>query len=136
MSFRLKEVIDANTEIKLYRWLRAKIKDTRTNKITIYYMPLFENKVDTIDYERSRYLDEEKTDLVVPCFSLKKIKDLDFFPVHDEISDREIGKKTPYFIDHDLVVSKKLKDVVRKNKLTGIKFEKRLVVDDMDQQLE
>ena len=131
VSIRLKEAIDANTTIKLYRWLRAIIKDTRTNEITIYYMPLFENKVDTINYEKSKYLDEEKTNLVVPCFSLEKIKSLDFFPKHDETYNKSMEKETPYFVDHHLIVSKKLKNIIRKNKLTGIRFEKEWVVDDL-----
>jgi hypothetical protein len=133
MSYKLKEVIDSNVVVKIHRWLRAKVKDTRVNKVLIYYMPLFENKVDSIDYERSKYFDEEKTDLVVPCFSLKKIIDLDFFPKHNELSDKEIGEKTPYFVDRYLIVSKKLKNIITKSKLTGIRFEEEWVVNDLNE---
>lgn len=133
MSYKLKEAIDTNVTVKLYRWLRARVIDTRINKVLIYYMPLFENKVDTIDYERSKYLDVEKTNLVMPCFSLKKVKRLDFFPVHDEITSKRYGHETPYFIDNHLVVSKKLKDLIKKSKLTGIRFEVEWVVNDLNE---
>jgi hypothetical protein len=130
VSPKFKEVIDVNINIKLHRWLEAEVSDTRTKEVFIYYMPLFENKVDTIDYERSKYFDEKKTDLVVPCFSLKKIGNLDFFPKHNELSDKEIEEKTPYFVDNYLIVSKKLKSIINKNKLTGIRFEKVLIAED------
>jgi hypothetical protein len=130
-SARLKEVIDKHVAVKLYRWVKTKIKDVRTNEITTYYLPLFEHLVDTINYENSKC---RKDRVMVPCYSLKKIKklNLDFFPKHDEMYNKTMGEETPYFVDRTLIVSYQLQQIIKKSDLVGVAFTKVVIIDDTE----
>ena len=136
-SNRLKEVIEANTIVKPYRWVRANIKYIPTNEMFVYYMPLFEHLVDTISYENSRYTESFSgghSSMYQACYSLKKIKQLnvDFFPEHDVTVGKEINEEIPYFIDFVLIVSYQLKQAIKKAGLVGMIFIHVPFVDDVD----
>jgi len=134
-SAKLRNIVETHIQNVLpTRWLNVKVKDTN-GEIVIYYMPLYENFIDTVDYEISSRLDNGE--IIYPTYSLKKIKDLDFFPSHedpDEFAPHET--KYAHRIDNDFIISKKFKKILLENKITGICFERARVNNDLNPELE
>lgn len=97
-------------------------------------MPFFENLVDVIDYEHSE-CDEHSA--YIACYSLKKIRELDFFPEHDRLRLKGIKEDDtrPYFIDNHFIVSKRFKDILIANQITGIEFSRERCFDDLHPEL-
>ena len=122
MSEKVKEIIDANTLNKKHRWIRVKVKNHQINKTTIYFLPVFESKIDILSEKDTKYDDNNL--VLVPCLSLKKVRKLSFFPKQDPDFD---------FIERSLCLSKKIKEEIIKNKLTGITFSRANLTNDIDE---
>ena len=123
MSKKLKEIIDANTPNKQHRWVRVKVKDYQINKTTIYFLPVFESKIDILDLKNTTFV-EGTNSVINPCLSLKKVRKLSFFPKQDLDFD---------FISPYLFMSKEIKEDIMKNKLTGITFSRANLTNDIDE---
>lgn len=114
MSLKMKSVIDrfcAPHENQL-SWQPAAVTTGRGETIS-YYIPKFLDEIDVIDREKSKVIDGPLGEVIIKaCFSLDKVKKLDFFP----LPKSEIR----------LIVSDGLKNEIEKTPLSGIDFSKAL----------
>ena len=135
-STRLKNLLEEYVPIKLYsRWIRVRVKAFQQDEVVVYYIPLFENLTDVIDYDHSNCDDN---DVYTAYYSLKKIKELDFFAVHSELNLQEIkdNNSVPRDISSDFIISKSLKDRLINNQITGIVYRRIYYFNDLYPELE
>lgn len=117
MSSKLKNIVDAFlTDREGIDWIKAEVNGNDEHKT--YYIPRFKKMLDVLDAEKTLFV--SGTDNVIrPCFSLVKIKNLAVF--HTPIS-HDLWK-----ITSGLYINQQLKNAIQKEKITGIAFEKTRV---------
>ena len=78
MSPKMKELIETHlTGFERISWLTARVK--ASGKFHAYYVPKFNDELDVLDHERTKFV--KGTDhIMVPCFSSEKIKKFRMFP--------------------------------------------------------
>lgn len=114
MSERLKSVIEANlTGNEQIDWIECKIKNGSEERT--YFMLRFNKMLDVLDMQKTMFI--QGTDHVIrPVFASSKISAYSIFSAP---SSYELWK-----ITSGLYVNETLKKSIRKNKLTGLDFEK------------
>jgi len=112
MSPKLKAIIENNLTVQdSIKWIKAKIYAKNEEKI--YYIPMFTKELNVIDEKKTMYIPKTKQ-IIKPCFSLSKIKNYSIF-----------HKPSIFWqITPNIYINEKIKKTIKKNKLTGINFEK------------
>ena len=119
LSEKLKSIIESElTGEEAVDWISAKIHGN--GECRTYYILRFNKILDVLDEEHSMFNSNPGT-LIVPCFSLKKIKNYTVFHIPDE--EAFIWK-----IQSSFVLSEKLKKAIQKAKITGVTFSKDRVI--------
>lgn len=118
-SEKLKVVIENNlTGKEGLSWINANVNYNNLEE-KIYYIPYFKNSLDVLDYAYSTYV--EGTDaLIKPFFSFEKISNYNIITTPE--SYRISG------ITSALYIHEKLMKAIKKEKLSGIIFEKSRVI--------
>jgi hypothetical protein len=111
MSERMKIIFEQFNSQGVH-WIKTNVYDLRSANYYNYYVLGFKEKLDVINVEESSYDDSGL--ILVPVFSLDKIKYLDFFPQPDKY-------------DLNIVISARLKSKLHMEKITGIDFSSTLV---------
>jgi hypothetical protein len=119
MSEKLKSVIESNlTGKEGMDFIKANVKGNGDHRV--YYIPRFEKMLDVLDLQQTTFV--PGTDMVIrPCFSQLKIGNYSIF---HRPSANDYSWKIPFA----LYVNEALKKAIRKEKLTGVSFEKTFVV--------
>ena len=92
------------------KWLKANVIVGK--KVIEYFVPNFQRKYDVLDTSKTSYVE----DIIIEALLMStKTENFDFFPLPDDEFSIEI------------LVSESIKDEVKKEKLTGIAFEKALI---------
>ena len=116
MSLKLKSVIEGNlTGKEGIEWISAKINANGEQKT--YYIPRFVKKLDVLNKEKTLFV--PGTDSIIkPCYALAKIQEYSVF-----------HKPSLFWqITSGFYISATLKKAIQKVKLTGVSFERTLVV--------
>ena len=93
-------------------WIKATVNGHGERRF--YYIPRFEKKLDVLDHEQTKYV--KGTDLVIiPHFSLLKVSEYSVFHVPTA--------QNRWKITSGLYINEKLKQMIIKEKLTGVDFE-------------
>lgn len=111
MSEKMKVIVDNNLSgMECISWIKAIVKSDSESRI--YFIPCFKKQLDVLDNQKTLFV--EGTDLVIrPVFSLKKVSNYNLFPCPQLFWE----------ITSDIYVSATLKNVIEKEKLTGVYFE-------------
>jgi len=93
-------------------WLTAKVNGNGEQRI--YYIPRFEKNLDVFDMEKCLC---DKYGIIVPCFSLEKVRSYNIFrrPDRDKITS-------------GFYISEALKKAIQKAKCSGVSFERTRVL--------
>jgi hypothetical protein len=114
MSIKLKEIVNENlTGDEGIDWVLAKVNGPGGYRN--YYIPRFERKLDVLDSENTRYT-RNSDSKIRPHFSLGKINQYSIFHLQ--------GSNDQWKITSGLYVNFLLKKAIRKNRLTGMTFER------------
>jgi hypothetical protein len=118
MSEKLKSLIEAClTGNEKIDWISCKINNRKEERT--YFILRFNKMLDVLDEQNTVFV--QGTDHIIkPAYSLKKIKSYNIFPIP---SPHDLWK-----ITSGLCVSEALKREIQKQKITGIEFEKVLVI--------
>lgn len=116
MSEKMKDLINTNlTGKEGIAWIKAKVKST--NEIRTYFIPLFQQKLDVLDEQKTTYV-RGTSHIIKPVFSLDKIINYSLFYTPQNFWEITSG----------LYINETLKKAIQKEKLTGVDFEKISVV--------
>lgn len=117
MSNKMKEIIISHlTGQESIVWIKIKVKGS--NEIRDYFIPCFQRKLDVLNLEKTSFV-SGTAHVIKPVFSLKKISNYAMFHKSQELF---------WEITSGLYVNEIVKDALLRKKITGIDFEKIVVM--------